>query len=207
MTGSPSAEQYSSTAGLLLREFSHRINNEFASAIGMISLAAEHLGNGEAKAALAAVQDQLHNYARVHHALQIPEHSSRIDAATYLRQLCRAICSAKLDAKGIKLLLVERTFQMDFRTVLAAGNSIMSELITNSARHAFGDNGGLIRVELLPSATIIECRVTDNGTGKPRIRPGNGTKIVASLAKSLGGAIDQRFGPRGATAVLISPAE
>jgi two-component sensor histidine kinase len=84
---------------------------------------------------------------------------------------------------------------------------IMSELITNSARHAFGDNGGLIRVELLPSATIIECRVTDNGTSKPRIRPGNGTKIVASLAKSLGGAIDQRFGPRGATAVLIFPAE
>jgi two-component sensor histidine kinase len=60
----------------------------------------------------------------------------------------------------------------------------MSELITNSARHAFGDNGGLIRVELLPSATIIECRVTDNGTSKPRIRPGNGTKIVASLAKA-----------------------
>ena len=62
-------------------------------------------------------------------------------------------------------------------------------------------------MELLPSATIIECRVTDNGTSKPRIRPGNGTKIVASLAKSLGGAIDQRFGPRGATAVLIFPAE
>jgi two-component sensor histidine kinase len=82
VTGSPSAEQYSSTAGLLLREFSHRINNELASAIGMISLAAEHLGNGEAKATLAAVQDQLHNYARVQHALQIPEHSSRIDAGT-----------------------------------------------------------------------------------------------------------------------------
>ena len=79
----------------------------------MISVAAEHLGNGEAKAALAAVQDQLHNYARVQHALQMPEHSSRIDAAVYLRQLCRAICCAKLNAKGIELLLVERTFQMD----------------------------------------------------------------------------------------------
>ena len=171
VTGSPSAEQYSSTAGLLLREFSHRINNELASAIGMISLAAEHLGNGEAKTTLAAVQDQLHNYARVQHALQIPEHSSRIDAAAYLRQLCRAICFAKLDAKGIKLLLVERTFQMDSERCWRLG-LIMSELITNSARHAFGDNGGVIRVELLPSASIIECRVTDNGTSKPRSRPG-----------------------------------
>ena len=84
---------------------------------------------------------------------------------------------------------------------------LFRSLITNSARHAFGDHGGVIRVELLPSASIIECRVTDNGTSKPRIRPGNGTKIVASLAKSLGGAIDQRFGPEGATAVLIFPAE
>jgi two-component sensor histidine kinase len=179
VTGSSSAEQYSSAAGLLLREFSHRINNEFASAIGMISLAAVHLGNREAKAALAAVQDQLHNFARVHHALQIHEHSSRVDAASYLRQLCRAICSAKLNAKGIKLLLVERTFQMDSERCWRLG-LIVSELITNSARHAFGDNGGLIRVELLPSA---------------------------SLAKSFGGAIDQRFGPQGATAVLIFPAE
>ena len=171
MTESPSAEQYSSTTGLLLREFSHRINNEFASAIGMISVAAEHLGNGEAKATLAAVQDRLHNYARVQHALQIPEHRSRIDAAAYLRQLCRAICSAKLDAKGIKLLLVERTFQMDSERCWRLG-LIVSELITNSARHAFGDNGGLIRVELLPSASIIECRVTDNGTSKPKDTPG-----------------------------------
>jgi two-component sensor histidine kinase len=205
MTESPSTEQ-SLEARLLLREFSHRINNEFASAIGMISVAAGHLANGEAKAALAAVEDRLHNYARVHHALQMPEHSSRIDAAAYLRQLCRAICCAKLNAKGIKLLLVERTFQMDSERCWRLG-LIVSELITNSTRHAFRDNGGLIRVELLPSTSFIECRVTDNGTRKSAIRTGNGTKIIESLAKSLGGTLGQHFGPQGATTVLIFPTE
>jgi two-component sensor histidine kinase len=161
MTESSSTERYSSEARLLLREFSHRINNEFASAIGMISVVAGHLSNGEAKTALAAVEDQLHNYARVHHVLQMPEHNSRIDAAAYLRQLCRA---------------------------------------------AFRDNEGLIRVELLPSTSFIECRVTDNGASKPTIRPGNGTKIIESLAKSLDGTIDQQFGSEGATSVLIFPA-
>jgi hypothetical protein len=66
---------------LLLREFSHRINNEFASAIGMISLAAARSTNDEAKVALAAVEDRLQNYALVHHALQMPEHISYVDAA------------------------------------------------------------------------------------------------------------------------------
>jgi hypothetical protein len=32
-------------------------------------------------------------------------------------------------------------------------------------------------------------------------------KIVEALAKSLGGTFEQRFGPRGATAVLIFPTE
>jgi two-component sensor histidine kinase len=206
VTESPSNKQSSSEAQLLLREFSHRINNEFASAISMIAVAAGHLVNSEAKAALAAVEDRLHNYARVHHALQMPEHTSRIDAAAYLRQLCRAICSAKLNAKGIKLLLVERPFKMDAERCWRLG-LIVSELITNSARHAFRDNGGLIRVELIPSTSIIECRVTDNGTCRPTVGPGNGTKIIASLAKSLGGTIDHHFGPQGAAVVVIFPAD
>ena len=191
-------DRSSSEAGLLLREFSHRINNEFASAIGTISVAARHLGSEDAKAALAAVQDQLHNYARVHHALQMPEHSSRIDAAAYLRQLCRAICSSKLYAKDINLLLIERPFQMESQRCWRLG-LIVSELITNSARHAFRDNGGVIRVELLPSTSIIECRVTDNGTSEPTIYPGNGTKIISSLVQNLGGTIDRHFGPQGAS--------
>ena len=201
-----STGQYSSEARLLLREFSHRINNEFASAIGMISVVAGHVANAEAKAALAAVEDQLHNYARVHHALQMPEQNCRVDPAALLRQLCRAICHSKLNAKGIKLLLAERPFQMDSERCWRLG-LIVSELITNSTRHAFHENSGLIRVELLPSASIIECRVTDNGTSKPIIRPGNGTRIIESLAQSLGGTLQQHFGSRGTTAVLILPVE
>jgi two-component sensor histidine kinase len=38
----PSSKRSSSEARLLLREYSHRINNEFASAIGAISVAAAH---------------------------------------------------------------------------------------------------------------------------------------------------------------------
>jgi two-component sensor histidine kinase len=101
---------------------------------------------------------------------------------------------------------VERSFQMDSERCWRLG-LVVSELITNSARHAFGENGGLIRVELLPSTSMIECYVTDNGTNSHTICPGNGTKIIASLIKSLGGTIDQHFGPKGATAVLIFPAE
>ena len=42
-----------SDAQLLLREYSHRINNEFASAIGVISVAATRSPNDQAKDAAA----------------------------------------------------------------------------------------------------------------------------------------------------------
>jgi two-component sensor histidine kinase len=205
-TALQSTGQYSSEDRLLLREFSHRINNEFAAAIGMISVVGGHLADAKAKAALAAVETQLLNYARVHHALQMPEDNCRIDAAAYLRQLCRAICNSKLNAMGITLLLAERPLQMDSERCWRLG-LIVSELITNSARHAFRDNNGVIRVELLPSAAILECRVTDNGTSEPIIRPGNGTRIIESLAQSLGGTVQRHFGPQGTTTVLILPSE
>ena len=135
----------------------------------------------------------------------MPEHRRFIDAAVYLRRLCRAISRSKLDSKGIELLLVERTFQMDSERCWRLG-LIVSELITNAARHAFRNHGGLIRVELMPSTSFVECRVTDNGTGEANIRPGGGLKIIDALATSLGGTIDQHFGPQGSTCVLIFPA-
>ena len=200
-----SSERFSSEARLLLREFSHRINNEFTSAIGAISIAARS-ANNEANAALAAVQDQLQNYAQVHHALQLPEHSSRIDVAAYLQQLCQAISRSKLDRKGIELRLVERPFRMDSERCWRLG-LIVSELITNAERHAFRNAGGCIRVELLPSQSFAECRVTDDGTNEGNINlPGHGLSIVEALARSLGGTIDQRHrGPQGATSVPVFP--
>ena len=62
---------------LILAELSHRISNEFASAISTISLAAARSGNGEVKAALAVVIDRLHNYASVHRALEMPAQTPR----------------------------------------------------------------------------------------------------------------------------------
>ena len=193
-----------SDAELLLREYSHRINNEFASAIGVISIAAARTLDDQAKAALAAVRERLENYAEVHHALQMPEHSTSVDAGIYLRRLCQAISRSKLDAGDIELLLVERSFHMDSERCWRLG-LIVSELITNAVRHAFHGGGGTIRVELLPSASFVECRVTDNGSGAANANHGHGLKIVGALADSLGGRIDMQFGPRGATCVLIFP--
>jgi len=90
---------------VLLHEVNHRINNEYASAISAVSLAAAHSGNEEIKLAPSAVNELLHSYADVHRALQMLEADRLIDAATYLRQLCLSISCSKLNHLEIDLVL------------------------------------------------------------------------------------------------------
>jgi two-component sensor histidine kinase len=191
---------------LLLREFSHRVGNEFAAAVGAISLAAARAHDVEVKSTLVAVENLLHNYATVHRCLRMPEHDIRIDATEYLRKLCLAISRSKLDSRGIDLLLVEHDVRMDATRCWRLG-LIVSELITNSARHAFADGAGLIRVELTASETFYACRVSDNGRGAPSIRPGQGLRIINALAKGFEGSITQKFGRHGSTSILTFPIE
>jgi two-component sensor histidine kinase len=195
----PSPEEW-----LLFREYTHRINNELTSAISAISVAAMRSASEEVRAALTAVIERLENYARVDRALRMPERATSIDAATYLRYLCLAISRSKLDFKGIELVFVERPLMINSERCWRLG-LIVSELITNAARHAFHGRGGAIVVELFPSRSLVECRVTDNGTANANIRSGHGLEIVEALAKGLGGEIRQHFGPGGSRSTLSFP--
>jgi two-component sensor histidine kinase len=190
---------------LLIRELSHRINNEFTSAISLVSLAAVRSPNSEVKAALHQVRERLYHYALVHRLLQMPEHHTRIDAALYLRQLCLSISQSKLESNGINLVAAVCPFSLRSDRCWLLG-MIVYELITNAARHAFNGAEGEILVELRTAGVCVEFRVSDNGRAPETIRPGRGLYIVQELAKRLGGRVEQRFGPEGSTSLLLFPA-
>jgi two-component sensor histidine kinase len=188
----------------LLREINHRINNEFAAAIGSISATAARSGNQSVKAALSAVMDLLHRYADVHRALQMPEDDTPIDAAAYLRQLCLSISRAQLDARKIKLVLSVQSLQLQAERCWRLG-LIVHELINNAARHAFVGGSGEIRVTVWRNDAFVRCSVQDNGTAAVDIQPGRGLKIVHDLSKGLGGRCRQTFGPQGSRSLLVFP--
>jgi two-component sensor histidine kinase len=189
---------------LLVRELTHRVNNEFASVIGLVSLIAARSASDEIKQALSGVTSLLHNYAGVHRALQMPTYGTVINASDYIRALCQSIRRARLDHREIELELVEHPLYMHSERSWKLG-MIVSELITNSARHAFDGHGGTIRIELSGSGPFVQCCVTDNGSSQGSIRPGDGLKIVDALARELDGEIFHRFGADGALSVLIFP--
>jgi two-component sensor histidine kinase len=192
--------------GLLVREITHRVNNEFASVIQVVSLIAARSSNQDVKAALAGVIDKLHNYASVHNALQVPANNDLIDASVYLRQLCRSISRSKLEARGIELILIEQPFRMSADRCWVMG-MIVVELVNNAVRHAFEGRGGTIRVECLKCGGYVECRVSDNGSVVADLTPGNGLHIVEALAEMHGATFHLHPSDAGTEAILLIPVE
>jgi two-component sensor histidine kinase len=190
---------------MLLRELNHRINNEFAAAIGAVSLAAARSNNDEVKAALSGVVELLHQYADVHRALQLPEYDTLVDAATYLRQLCCSITRSQLEGRKISLVLAAQPLPLSADHCWRLG-MIVFELINNAARHAFSSREGEIRAELLWVDPFIECTIMDNGSASREVQPGHGLKIIDALTKELRGQFEQTFGSQGSRATLVFPA-
>jgi two-component sensor histidine kinase len=190
---------------LIVREINHRINNELSSAISMIARAASRCAHAEAKAALGGVKTHLEHYARVQRALQMPEPGVPTDVSTYLRQLSQSISLSKLSDRNIELMFVECPMVMASERCWLLG-MIVHELITNSARHAFADAGGKIRVELSRHHGVAQCIVMDNGAAAPAGRSGQGLKIIRHLAESLDGTLHQKIGAKGSVSAVVFPA-
>jgi two-component sensor histidine kinase len=189
---------------LLLDELTHRVSNELASAIGIVTAAAARSSATEVKVALGRVRERLESWAQVQLVLRMPDYDTLIDAAIYLRQLCHALLSSQLSSQGIELTVDAPPLQLHSVQCWRMG-LIVAELVTNSARHAFSGNGGVIHVELLSWDAAVECCVEDNGCAAREVRPGRGLRIVAALTEKLGGSVDHRFGPQGTRSTLTFP--
>jgi len=191
---------------LLMRELSHRINNEFTSAISLISLTAARSGSSEVKAALSDVSDRLYRYADVHRTLQMPDYQTCVNAALYLQKLCLSISRSRLEPNNIKLILAVRPLSIPSDRCWRLG-MIVYELITNSARHAFQGTEGKVLVQLHSAGNFVECRVSDNGRSPPQIQRGRGLAIIHELAEHLDGRLEQSFGIEGSSSLLIFPSK
>jgi two-component sensor histidine kinase len=190
---------------ILLDELNHRIKNELASVINLVSFQAIWADNVEVKEELGNVVDLLHHHVAVHSILTTPERDALVDAGEQLRKLGLAMSRSRLDRMNIHLLLSVDTLPLESERCWHLGLTVY-ELVTNAVRHAcFDGRGGEIKIKLTRAGSWVNCRVIDNGSGLGRIKPGRGLRIVGELAKSLGGRVDRSFGTTWTSFALDFP--
>jgi two-component sensor histidine kinase len=190
---------------LLLRELNHRIRNELTSAVQTISAKAVHSDSVAVKAALLDVVDFLHQCADVHRALRMPDQGRLTDAARYLQELCLSIAKYRLDRLAIHVLFSADDLRLEGERCWKLG-LIVSELLTNVARHAqFDSRDPELRVELMLVGNVVKCRVSDNGSAPEPVRRGRGLSIVDELASNLGGRVHTSCAADGYSFLLTFP--
>jgi two-component sensor histidine kinase len=174
----------------------HRIKNELASVINLVTFKAVWTDNVEAKEELSQVVDLLHQHVQVHSILTMPDRDASLaDAGEQLRKLGLAMSRCKLDRMNIRLVLAAETLPLESERCWRLALAIY-ELVTNAARHArFDGRSGEIKISLMRAGSWVNCRVTDNGSVVGRIKLGRGLRIVGDLVMSLGGRVDRTSGP------------
>jgi two-component sensor histidine kinase len=190
---------------LVVREFTHRIKNEYSLAISSISLMAAKGVSSGVKIALDSIIGQLHSFALVNRALQIPN-AGVVRADIYLRMLCDSLGRSTLQKRGINLILAADGISLPSDQAWRLG-LIVFELITNAARHAFSEPGGSIHIRLTRTTSFVECRVSDDGSAPHEFRSGQGAKIIGGLVHSLQGQILRQFTDYGSTVVILFPTD
>ena len=186
-------------------ELLHRVQNEYTKAISFASLMASRSPNPEAKAALCQVIDHLHASAKAYRALKPPVSGELVDFAANMTTLCQIMASAGLDQRGIALDLTVRGSVLLESLQCWRASLILSELITNASRHAFGPRGGRISIAIILVCEWIVCRISDNGSSAPTIEPGLGTQIVDALTADLKGGIKRTYTESGTLITLSFP--
>ena len=187
----------------LVRELTHRINNQLASAINVVTAATVRAEHPETKVALGNVTELLQEQANVHRVLAIPEGDALVDAAQYLRKLCLALTRSRLEPIGVHLSFQADTLPLEPERCWRLGMAV-HELVTNSARHAcFDGRAGEIKIKLSLAHPVVNCIIADNGSLSSRLKPGRGLGLVRDLIKSLGGRLKYGFGPEYSSFPLV----
>lgn len=194
---------------LLLREFGHRVMNDFAVARSAVAIAM-HAVRGEGEPRLVAVLDEagsrLDGVGGMLRLLAEPAHA-RVDLGSRLAELGRAACAARPDAARASLELDLAELWVDGVTARRV-SLIAAELVANACRHGLAGRAGTLRLRLRRAEWDFVLEVASDADGvAPTSAAGTGLGggIVAGLARLAGGTVTLEPRPGGALATLRMP--
>jgi two-component sensor histidine kinase len=174
-------------AETLMRELQHRMKNNLQTVVSFLSLQRRRAETAESREKLANVMDRVHAIALAHDQLALRGDTGDVDFGDYLRALCANIDPHR---EGVTIEVdVRATFLLSLDRAVPAG-LIVNELVTNSLKYAFDDDGGIIRVSFTtdPDRGEANLIVEDNGRGIGEPREGGlGLTLIDAFTRQLGG--------------------
>jgi PAS domain S-box-containing protein len=182
---------------ILLREVYHRVKNNLQVIDSLLTIQAAKLDNPQAASALTGMRSRIYALGLVHHQLLGSSDLKTFDVAPFLRQLLGNILNVHMGTE-VHLDIDAAPLKVDLDFAIPLG-MIVTELVTNSLKHAFNGGGGTISVALRADIDgFVVLTVSDNGCGQKEAISDEsggaaiGFRIVSGLVRQLGGTISVR---------------
>jgi two-component sensor histidine kinase len=193
-----------SEAEIMLRELQHRMKNNLQVIVSLLAMQGRQSSSEEARERIGSVMDRVMAIGLAHDQLSFKNSASSVDMGDYLKALC-----ANIDPRSPNLA-IDTEFEavsIPLDRAVPIG-LVLNELVTNSVKYAFDEEGGVINVTFRVNETIGEAElcVRDNGRGMGPVRVGSlGLRLVESLSRQLGGRLATPEVAKGTTTVLTFP--
>lgn len=183
---------------VLLRELQHRVKNNLQMITALIRLETRNLPDDATGERFDRLAGRVEALALLYRSLSDEDANETVDLGVYLSEVASAVMKAHA-VEGIRLDLKVDTWPVSVNVAMPTG-LVVNELLTNALKHAFGPEGGLIKLHSLVDETGCRVTISDNGVGLPdgEIWPKAGklgALIVQSLRQNVGASIDVASAP------------
>jgi two-component sensor histidine kinase len=151
---------------VLISEIHHRVKNNLAIVSGLLELQAIKSDNQELIDVVRMTQDRIQSIAGVHELLYQTDRFTDIPFETYLQRLSDHLMDIHNgETRSIECRIQCENVNLSINQAIPLG-MLISELITNSFKHAFdGEQSGIIEISLKSSKYKIHVDYRDNGDG------------------------------------------
>jgi two-component sensor histidine kinase len=195
-------------AEVLLAEVNHRVANSLALVAAMIRLQVSSSKSDEVKEALAETQGRIAAIAGMHRSLYTSDDVRHVEMDKYLGTLVNEVQGTVTDLQATSIRLTADEVMLTSDRAVSVG-MIVTELLTNALKYAYPPGtAGEVRVHLVrqPEGKAL-LAVEDDGVGWKEgdtvKGTGLGSRIVKSMASTLGSSIQYVERPRGTRAEMI----
>lgn len=177
---------------LLLREIHHRVNNSLQLISSLMNIQAPYIKDDESIEFFKKSQSRVKSISMIHEKLYQSKNLQKIDFGDYLSSIIINLFQTYVvDQEKIRYNLKCNSIKLNMETAIPCG-LILTELITNSLKHSFGNE---ISVEMYLENETFNLIVKDNGIGFPEDLDFQnidslGLQLVNLLVNQLDGAIN-----------------
>lgn len=185
---------------VLRREIDHRVKNSLASIGSLFSMKARTAPDEKVRLALEDASLRIRSLSSLHAELHDLEQGQLVDLASLFQRVCQDLQQLLPDGISLSAKVSGDQASPHLANSLLL---IVNEFVSNSVKHGLSSGGGSIECVIATAGEQWSIICKDNGSAgkqdaeRAAASSGLGTRVISSLATSLGASIDWRANGSG----------